>query len=88
MICVVNKGTLIISFSSLRFALSMLLAVFLQPNINGLKDMSQDIKIKKGLSINLLGGAEHTFHKEGEQSKVGKANYCDDKWLVNANDVR
>ena len=42
----------------------MLLAVFLQPNINGLKDMSQDIKIKKGLSINLLGGAEHTFHKE------------------------
>jgi Na+-transporting NADH:ubiquinone oxidoreductase subunit A len=64
MLCVVNKGTLIISFSSLRFALSMLLAVFLQPNINGLKDMSQDIKIKKGLSINLLGGAEHTFHKE------------------------
>lgn len=64
MICVVNKGTLIISFSSLRFALSMLLAVFLQPNINGLKDMSQDIKIKKGLSINLLGDAEHTFHKE------------------------
>ena len=48
----------------MRFAFSVLLAVFLQPNINGLIDMSQDIKIKKGLSLNLLGGAEHNFHKE------------------------
>lgn len=38
--------------------------------------MSQDIRIKKGLNLNLVGAAEHAFHKEVQSSTYGI--YLDD----------
>ena len=38
--------------------------------------MSQDIRIKKGLNLNLVGSAEHAFHKEVQSSTYGI--YLDD----------